>query len=476
MAARPLATSSHSEYFASFTTTDVTSAENLEFIARGSNTNHLIADYLGLYYLGLLIPEFDMSEEWLSTGRHGLETEIVAQILADGADYECSLPYHRLVLEMFLSAYQLGIRNKKPFSKEYENRLRAMIQFSASFIGPSGTSPIIGDNDDGYIVKLASEDPSDHRPLVDIGGVLFGLPVPKNVDITEERFWYLGVERIEVRNQHKESVSVWHKPSGYVILRDSRTQITLNAAGIPPRQFGGHKHNDLLGLTLHCGEQPVLIDAGTACYTKDYEARNRSRSTATHNTVTIDSLEQQKYFHDRLFFMQASIRPVVDLFSTAGPVKVISAYHDGYRKSAGIIHRRTVWISLEEQMLAVRDEFIGESDRPHRYDVRFLTPLAARVVEPDRAALLSGDHSVGFRLIFGSTSPGTLEVSPFPWHPRYDNPQTGAQVCYAFSAGAPCFADTLILSGTSEPVGSTLFHFLDQIGFRAKTTDSSVLV
>lgn len=451
-------------------------SENLEFIADGANTNHLLADYLGLHYLGTLFPEFDSADRWLRAAQRGLETEIRSQVLEDGGDYECSLSYHRLVLEMFLSAYLLGRRNNRPFSSEYKDRLTKMILFSRSFVGPSGTAPLIGDNDDGFVVKLAFDDPTDHRPLVDIGAVLFGLAVLPELNLSEERFWFLGRQNAKIANKQAASRSIWHKKSGYVVVQNSRMQVTLNAAPVPERQFGGHKHNDLLSVTLQVGERPVLIDAGTACYTADYDARNRSRSTAAHNTVGIDGLEQQPFYRDRLFYLKGEARAVVDLFSSAGPINVVSAYHTGYQKRTGIVHRRTLWVSLDERMLAVRDEFVGDSKTHHRFCVSFLTPTAVRIDETNDLALVGGPGPDGFRFMFGSTPGGRLEAEPYVWHPRYDQPQTGHQIRYTFSSVTPCFADTLILSGATDPVGSTLFHFLERTGFGVNIPELSVLI
>ena len=42
--------------------------------------------------------------EWTAFARAALEHEMDVQVLPDGADYESSVPYHRLVAELFLGA------------------------------------------------------------------------------------------------------------------------------------------------------------------------------------------------------------------------------------------------------------------------------------------------------------------------------------------------------------------------------------
>ncbi len=297
--------------------------KNLEIISDGANSNHLVSDYLGLFYIGLLLPEFDRSSKWLSMGRAGLESEIRAQVNSDGVDYECSTSYHRLVLEMFLSAFILGRINDLPFSEDYQKRLYGMIRFSEAITPSSGIAPLMGDSDDGFVIQLSEGEPGDHRFLVDIGLLLFGERVPRNIPVSEERLWYLGPESAVPYHSSQPAKSTLFKDSGYAVIRSDDFHLLFNAAGVPPKGLGGHKHNDLLSFTLELDGVPYLIDPGTYCYSADYPMRNLSRSTAMHNTVEIDGREQNRIIPSRLFYLVRDANPRINLWTDLGKTVVV---------------------------------------------------------------------------------------------------------------------------------------------------------
>ena len=57
--------------------------------------------------------------------RIGLEHEIDVQVLPDGADYESSVPYHRLVAELFLGAARLADIQRRAAVRAHTDRASA---------------------------------------------------------------------------------------------------------------------------------------------------------------------------------------------------------------------------------------------------------------------------------------------------------------------------------------------------------------
>jgi hypothetical protein len=68
---------------------------NLEFGKK--NGNHLIANGLGLLYLGTLFPVFKESRRWVKKGKNILWRELSGQICDDGVHFEGAIGYHGLV-------------------------------------------------------------------------------------------------------------------------------------------------------------------------------------------------------------------------------------------------------------------------------------------------------------------------------------------------------------------------------------------
>ena len=411
---------------------------NLEKTADGSNTNHLVADYVGLYYIGLLFPELDRSENWLKIAEAGLEKEMQLEVLDDGADYECSLAYHRLVLEMFLSVYILGHKNNRAFSTDYRNKLAAMIKFSSVMTAPSGYTPAIGDNDDGFLVMLDNQNPMDHRHLIDTGAIVLNLEVPSNVTVCEERLWYLGPDSVSIEQPTSKPKSHFLKSSGYAVIRDDRTHLTFNAAPITGPGLGGHKHNDLLSITLEIDKVSFLIDPGTACYTSDYHKRNISRSTAAHNTIRIDDLEQVSVFDKLLFFMPPDGKPKIDLWTSLKGKVIVSATHSGYRRLADeIIHRRTIEASLDNLRFRITDELSGGAFQEHKIELSYMTPLQCKEQSKPGGFILTDHNGKSLVLTVESDVAIQSRIAPTEYYPRYGVTAKASKIIFELKSKMP---------------------------------------
>ena len=66
------------------------------------NGNHYISDAAGLVFAGLFFGQGVDAKRWLDLGWQILCSELPRQVFEDGVDFEGSVPYHRLVSELFL--------------------------------------------------------------------------------------------------------------------------------------------------------------------------------------------------------------------------------------------------------------------------------------------------------------------------------------------------------------------------------------
>ena len=89
---------------------------------------------------------------WTSFARAAIEHEMDVQVLPDGADYESSIPYHRLVAELFLGAARLAdYQRRAAVGRLSRSRLRDMVAYLAAVTRPDGLMPQVGDADDGRL-------------------------------------------------------------------------------------------------------------------------------------------------------------------------------------------------------------------------------------------------------------------------------------------------------------------------------------
>lgn len=139
----------------------------------GRSNNHLIADYAGLLFIAISLPEYPASTEWKKQAVDGLVTCMETQINDDGTDFEGSIPYHRFVLELFGYAALLCTANKITLPGNYYEKLFKMFEFVASYTDHHGNAPQIGDNDSGRMMILHDADEHDHSYLLDLGEHIF---------------------------------------------------------------------------------------------------------------------------------------------------------------------------------------------------------------------------------------------------------------------------------------------------------------
>jgi hypothetical protein len=104
----------------------------------------------------------------------------------------------------------------------------------------------------------------------------------------------------------------------------------------------GHGHADGLSLQLRIGGAPALIDPGTFGYGGEARWRSYFRSTAAHNTVTVDGRSQAKEAGPFLWATSYTCE-LLHLALEPERAAILVARHDGY-EPFGVRHTRAVKI------------------------------------------------------------------------------------------------------------------------------------
>lgn len=340
---------------------------NLEDPSDGIRTNHYLADLLGLLYIGACVPELPRAAAWRAFAREGLAREIETQVLADGASFESSIPYHRLACEMFLSAAALEQHHGAPFEAPYLSRLASMIDFTAAYTKPDGHAPQFGDADDGRVHMLSGHgaDPRDHRHLLAAGAVLFAREDwwrASGPRWTEALWWGGSRDARRVAPPPSGAAPVRSRSfpdAGVHILRAGADMVVMTAGRVGTDGLGNHKHNDVLAIEVQLAGEDVLVDPGTYLYTPDPESRDAFRSTRAHNTVMIDGVEQNEIPDGVLFALRSNATPALVAWETSAFGGRVVAEHDGYRRlPAPVTHRRAVAFDARGAV-RVEDTFDG---------------------------------------------------------------------------------------------------------------------
>jgi hypothetical protein len=135
--------------------------------------------------------------------------------------------------------------------------------------------------------------------------------------------------------------------------------------------IAAHAHADALSLEVRHDGVDIFADPGTYCYHGEPAWREWFRSTAGHNTVELDSLNQAE--SGGPFLWTTQVRTTM-LTCDVGeqPVQTWSAEHDGYlRLKNPTTHRRSVTLDSPQRRLTIVDTFDAAKAVPARLSWHF---------------------------------------------------------------------------------------------------------
>ncbi|MEN0048521.1 MAG: alginate lyase family protein [Bacteroidota bacterium] len=282
--------------------------ENLEY--------HLLGNHLLENGFALLIGAYYFQDQKLySQAKKILIPELEEQILSDGAHFELSPMYHQLMLFRVLDSYNL-IQNNSFFDQEllglFKEKASKMLSWLRQMTFSDGSIALLNDS----ARKIAST-------TKQLESYAQNLSVPK--------------------------VDLPLKESGYRRVNNGRYEIILDIGQIGPDYIPGHAHSDTLNFELYINGKPFIVDTGTSTYEKNAR-RTLERSTASHNVVQVENLEQSEVWGGFRVGRRASATIIEESNS------FITASHNGFKKN-GIIHKRSFF--FEENVLTIEDEVLS---------------------------------------------------------------------------------------------------------------------
>ena len=262
-----------------------------------SPNTHLTGEALGLFYIGLLLPEFSDAARWRDLGLEILESQLSRHVQPDGVYFEQSSYYHRYTADFYIHLAILLRRNDMTPPRELHRKLELLLDHLMYLTRPDGTTPFYGDDDGGRLVMLDDRPANDFRSVLSTGAVLFDRPDYKFVagELAEETLWLLGAEGVrsfdEITAQQPLKESIAFPNGGYYIMRDGwspAANYLLFDCGPHGWANCGHAHADALAIEVAANGKTVLVDPGTFTYTGGKELRDWFRGSTAHNTVTVD--------------------------------------------------------------------------------------------------------------------------------------------------------------------------------------------
>jgi hypothetical protein len=325
---------------------------------------------------------------WWRPAARAVEREAARQVGGDGAHFEASTAYHRFALELLWIARQVA----GP-ALAIGGTLRAMFRFLRGYLLPDGSEPGFGDGDDARLLPLVPRPPRAHAWLLPIGALAFLDPSLRrpHTPLVEEALWWHGPnapDDWQALAPTPDPPSGTFPDGGVHLLRAPRLAVAMRSGSYGQRGVGGHAHNDQLALVAHLDGRPLIVDAGTGCYTRDPVLRDRFRGTAAHATLVVDGAEQSPFVDGRPFALPDRARaPRVRLDDDGATARLIGEHYGYLRLPARVVHRRRLTLHRAADALVIEDALDGRGSAA--VDVRFpLTGPARREISAEARARL----------------------------------------------------------------------------------------
>jgi len=401
-----------------------------------SANNHLIGETAGVYIASLTWNYWPQMRAWGVECKEILAQEAIVQNAEDGGNREQAFSYQQFVLDFLLLAGLAARAAHEDFAAEYWLRIERMMEFLAAMMDVAGNVPMIGDADDGYVVRLEPHEGSgawgvgsgsesaariasapaqapgprphvlhsNYASLLATGALLFDRPdfAHKVRRLDDKTQWLLPDERVREFERLAASAGTAFvrrefPQSGYYILGSQldtpeEVRMVVDAGPLGYLSIAAHGHADALSLVLSVGGEEVLVDPGTYAYHTEPEWRRYFRGTRAHNTVVVDDLDQSMQSGNFMWSRHAIARCLH--FGEHGAVQRFLGEHDGYSAlRAPIEHQREILYDTIRRIFTIRDIFEGQGTHEISHRWHFSERLAP-AVRDDEISVATKKHRI----------------------------------------------------------------------------------
>lgn len=411
-----------------------TSAQHIEanLSTYSSPNTHLTGEALALYILGGWFPECDASKRWRETGTSILKTEITKQIRPDGGYVEQSSHYQRYTADIYLTFLLLARNVGDTIEPHLVERLHQLVRFMMHSALPDRNMPMIGDDDGGRLHFLDGRSPNDLRSTFALAAIVFDDPNFKFCagEASPELLWLAGGDGTAAFDRLKAEpptqLSQEFRESGSFSVRSGWEQdASFLYISCGPHGFmnGGHAHADALCFVLSVGGTPVFVDPGTYNYTSDPIARDRFRSTAFHNCLTVEG-ESSSVPAGPFSWKHTTNAKLLEWKSSSDGV-LFRGEHDGFSRF-GVQYTREIEFDGRTE-LVLRDRVKTEAMRSFEVNLMLSNEVYA-VLEDGRAVSIMLKD--GNRALLAIDTKLTTECESSGWsvEPAQISPRYGALV------------------------------------------------
>ncbi len=330
-------------------------ALQIDHVARNLSTwfspnTHLTGEALSLLAAGCAWPLLPHATRWRTVGWQILCDELDKQVRSDGVYFEQSAWYQAYTLDFYVLAISWARHAELQIPPHMPERVRAVARALRSVTRPDGTIARLGDDDGGRALPLTTSEFGDMTDsLWRASALLSDDTVLPPVDHARTTLLWLEGAATYTRMGECGAVPVTRashafRQGGWVTLAEQRESAERDHwlvldAGPHGALSHAHAHADALAIDLSVAGLPMLVDPGTGAYVG--ELRQRYRSTAVHNTVTVDGTDSSE--QGASFTWRSAADSSLLGFGVSDGASFVTASHNGYQRLADPVrHHRTI--------------------------------------------------------------------------------------------------------------------------------------
>lgn len=349
-------------------------AAQLRFVERHFESdlrgNHLVRNIKALLW-GAAFFTGPESERWRRLGCRLLVAELAEQVLADGAHYERSPIYHCQVMADLLECH--AVLPDGPEREALGEALGRMARAAVLLTHPDGDVAQFND--------CALRNAYSARECIEVFGRIAAFDgLPDGPFALPE--------------------------AGFFGDRRGDDYLIVDCGAVAPDYLIGHGHGDILSFEWSLAGHRIIVDQGTYQNAAG-QRRDISRSTASHNTVTIDGQEQCDFYGAHRCGRRARAellewRPLPEGF-------ILTGSHDGFVHLPGA-PRHVRRFEATPGRLVIEDRLVGAEPR---------TAQAAYLLHPDCRVEVNGQQAIigAGPVAVTLTAPAALRLEEAEWFP-----------------------------------------------------------
>jgi len=333
--------------------------------------NHHTKGLVALSMISILFPEFDKSNEWLTSSTNLLTQHLMKEIKPDGFQFERSVHYHMGDINNYFYVYYLAKINNITLPENFKSRFNSMFEALVKIALPNKKLPVQQDDTDspwGEYNEMGS--------TMTIGTILFNNPTYKyfaNDKISSSIYWFLRQNDIDqfklIKKQKPTYGSVALREIGYYVMRkgwNKKDTYLIISAGLSDKK-PDHQHGDMLGIYGYANSNIVLPNYQCRYFLDDY---SYFKNSFVKNVALVDSIPQGLDWKGNtggsgFGKWQSLPTPKVLAWSDDKYFTLFVGSHDAY-DNMNISYSRTV-LFVKDGFFIIKDNFKNFEETEHSF-------------------------------------------------------------------------------------------------------------